>query len=335
VDPFFVHEITSLLYEPSIALLIMEGLIQFRQKFCQTSRDHNHSFLLQYVSMIKLRQKEINKFQEKILTWYGLHQRDLPWREVPFDTSLQRRDPYKILVSEIMLQQTQVNRVIPKFDAWLKTFPTVFVLAKAPTSEVLALWSGLGYNRRALNLKKTAVIVSVKYGGVFPQTEKELMSLPGIGQYTARAVLCFAFDQQVAVVDTNVRKVILTEVLKETDETNETKGPKEIAELAERLLPKGKAYEWNQALMDYASAVLKKEKIPVTKQSKFHGSRRYYRGQILKVLLEKKIVAIKDLGILIKNDYASADKQWLEVLLREMTQEGFIVIKNKTVQLTA
>ncbi|MGH7203586.1 MAG: A/G-specific adenine glycosylase, partial [Candidatus Levyibacteriota bacterium] len=146
-------------------------------------------------------QKEIMQFQQEILSWYSTHKRDLPWRK--------SRDPYRILVSEIMLQQTQVNRVIPKFISWFEAFPTVHDLEKAKVSDVLALWSGLGYNRRALNLKKAAQIVSEKYNGKFPQTEKELLAIPGIGQYTSRALLCFAFDQQVTVIDTNVRKVIL------------------------------------------------------------------------------------------------------------------------------
>jgi A/G-specific adenine glycosylase len=155
--------------------------------------------------MSVLSKENILAFQNEILSWYEQNRRDLPWR--------QTRDPYKILVSEVMLQQTQVNRVIPKFEAWLKAFPAVTDLAKAPTTEVLRLWSGLGYNRRALNLKTTAVVVSETYNGKFPKTEKELLALPGIGIYTARAILCFAFNQQVAVVDTNVKKVILTKFM--------------------------------------------------------------------------------------------------------------------------
>lgn len=293
-----------------------------------------------------LSKQEIKTFQKEILTWYEKHQRDLPWRKT--------RDPYKILVSEIMLQQTQVNRVIPKFEAWLEAFPTVLVLAKAPVSEVLKMWSGLGYNRRALNLKKTAVVVSETYRGSFPKTEKELLTLPGIGAYTARAILCFAFNEQVTVVDTNVRKVILTQFLKngnyirhsgEERLQNLKSAPhvtvsdsgrmtdKQITELADQLLPHGKAYEWNQALMDYANLVLKKEKIKIPKQSKFHGSHRYYRGQVLKLLLAKKKVAINDLGPAIKKDFNETETVWLQTLLDQLVQEGFVVIKNKKVEL--
>lgn len=267
---------------------------------------------------MQLSQKQIKTFQQKILTWYAEHQRDLPWRKT--------RDPYRILISEVMSQQTQIQRVINKYIAWLETLPTVESLAAAKVSEVLALWSGLGYNRRALNLKKTAEIIAEKYKGKFPQNEKELLELPGIGRYTARAVLCFAFDQQVAVVDTNVRKVFLTQL---------NVSEKEIPEFAEQLLPQGKAYEWNQALMDYAGAVLKQEKIPIPKQSKFIGSHRYYRGQVLRILLEKKEVRIEKIGELIKNDYSVADKEWLSKLLKELVKEGFVIIINDVVQLTA
>ena len=306
--------------------------------------------------MDRLSPRQINAFQNKILTWYTEHQRNLPWRDIPFDTFLQARDPYKILLSEIMLQQTQVSRVIPKYEAWIKAFPTLHDLAKAPVSEVLKHWSGLGYNRRALNLKKTAQIVDEKYAGKFPQTEKELLALPGIGQYTARAVMCFAFDQQVSVVDINVKKVILTQlgneshsknqelrlgdssstIQNENDGTSKNKlTDKEIALIADQLLPYGKAYEWNQALMDYASLMLKKEKIDIPKQSTFKGSRRYYRGQILKQLLEKKEIAVNDLDGLIRDEFAVTDDTWLQSLITEMQDEGFIVVNEKVIRLAS
>jgi A/G-specific adenine glycosylase len=256
-----------------------------------------------------------------------------------------------------MSQQTQLSRVVPKYEAWIEKFPTIASLASAKTSEVLRYWSGLGYNRRALNLKKTAEIIVTKYNGEFPQDEKELLSLPGIGQYTTRAILCFAFDKQIAVVDTNVRKVILTHFF-DTDrhcEEERRSNPiavslndgdcrapsslamteKEIETVAQSLLPIGRAYEWNQALMDYASAVLKKEKIPIPKQSKFIGSHRYYRGQILKLLLQKKKIAINEIGLLIKKEYKESEKEWLQKLLDELVAEGFIVIKNNTITLAA
>lgn len=292
---------------------------------------------------MKLSAPQIKTFQDKILTWYAAHQRDLPWRK--------SRNPYRILVSEIMLQQTQVNRVIPKYEAWFAAFPTIADLAKAPVAEVLKYWSGLGYNRRALNLKKTAQVVVEQYGGVFPQTEKKLLALPGIGQYTARAIMCFAFDQQVSVVDINVKKVILVEVLGARDHVlgslrvgdsnrdssvpfqTDNVSEKEIAEIADQLVPHGRAYDWNQALMDYSSMMLKKEKIDIPKQSTFKGSRRFYRGQILKVLLKEKKVDIDVLGSLVKKDFSDEDNELLEGILKELQKEGFIAIKQGCIEL--
>lgn len=292
---------------------------------------------------MKIDQDVINSFQKIILDWYKENQRDLPWRKT--------REPYHIMVSEIMLQQTQVNRVITKFEEWLKRFPTVEDLAKAPVADVLQYWSGLGYNRRALNLKRAAEKIVTEHNGKFPKDEMTLLALPGIGAYTSRAILCFAFDKQVAVVDTNVKKIILTQILKQQypkqelplfvslndapKKTEEYKplSEKEFQEIAEQLLPHGHAYDWNQALMDYASHVLKKEKIPIPKQSKFEGSRRQSRGKLLKLLLEKKSVARDEIGPAIKKDYSGNDTAWLQKLLDELQNEGFIEIKNEYILL--
>ena len=164
--------------------------------------------------MTNLSESKVRSFQKKILFWYEKNKRELPWRELLFDVTLQQRDPYKILVSEVMAQQTQIARVIPKYHAWLTRFPTLQSLAEAPTREVLLYWSGLGYNRRALNLQKAAQVIVREYQGEFPRSVETLRKLPGIGQYTASAIACFAFNEQIAVIDTNVRKVILIEILK-------------------------------------------------------------------------------------------------------------------------
>lgn len=288
-------------------------------------------------------------FQKKILDWYFVNKRDLPWRKT--------REPYSILISEIMSQQTQLTRVVPKYKAWIEKFPEIESLANAQLSDVLQYWSGLGYNRRALHLKKTAEVVVDKYHGQFPQTENELKSLPGIGRYTARALLCFAFDHQIAVVDTNVRKVILTQMIIPENTKNQIVkqsakfmvrdsgshdflkinsigiSEQTIEDIAKQLLPAGRAYEWNQALMDYAAAVLKNEKIPIPKQSKFIGSHRYYRGKILKQLLQKNNLSIVEVGSLIKNDYNEDEKEWLQGILGELMMEGFIICKNDMVSL--
>ncbi|NBU65707.1 MAG: A/G-specific adenine glycosylase, partial [Chloroflexia bacterium] len=129
-----------------------------------------------------------------LIAWFGANGRDLPWRHT--------RDPYRVLVAELMLQQTQVERVIPKYHAFLAQFPDVATLASAPTSAVITAWQGLGYNRRALYLQRTAQAVVSQYAGIFPRDVATLKQLPGIGDYTSGAIACFAYEQDVAFLDT-------------------------------------------------------------------------------------------------------------------------------------
>jgi A/G-specific adenine glycosylase len=295
-------------------------------------------------SRFSLDDKAIKQFQDKIFTWYKDHQRDLPWHKT--------RDPYSILVSEVMSQQTQLGRVIPKYEAWMKRFPTINQLADASTREVLQYWSGLGYNSRALNLQKTARIIVREFGGEFPQEIKELVELPGIGKYTAAAVACFAFDAQIPVVDTNIRKVILTQFICHCEESRKTtKQPhekdchvislqenqlamteKEIEEIAWQILPVGRAYEWNQALMDYSSLVLKQIKIPVPKQSHFLSSDRYFRGQTIKLLIGKKSMTIDELWRYFdtKNPIL---RDRLEKILNTMQKDGLLHMAGESISL--
>lgn len=253
--------------------------------------------------------KQITAFQKEILDWYKHNKRDLPWRH--------SRDPYNILVSEVMLQQTQVDRVIPKFFAWMARFPTLASLASASTRDVLLYWSGLGYNRRALYLQRLAQKVVKNNNGIFSQDEKELMQLPGIGQYTARALLCFAFNKQIAVVDTNVRKVILTKFSVVSSQFSD----KEMQKIATELLPQGRAYEWNQALMDYASANLKKEKISIPKQAPFKTSKRFYRGQVIRLLLQRSATG-KELFDNLEN--LGISRESFFSILEDMKKDGLI-----------
>lgn len=276
--------------------------------------------------------RQIKKFQKEILDWYILNKRDLPWRHT--------RDPYKILVSEMMLQQTQVSRVIPKYEAWLKKFPTVECLANAKKQDTLRLWSGLGYNRRALYLSQIAKIVvshtSFNSYSLWPQTIEELEKLPGIGPYTARAIACFAFNQQVAVVDANVRKVILLKCSNKRQETSGKQkeiGNKELQEIADHLLPKGSAYDWNQALMDYSNLVLQKEKVPTKKQKSFRNSNRYYRGKLLRLLLGQKFLSVSEIGYVLRDDYSEKNKSWKENILSGMKKDGLLRIKDGKVSI--
>lgn len=206
-----------------------------------------------------------SKFQDFIFSWWKDHRRDLPWRRT--------HDPYKILVSEVMLQQTQVRRVLPKYAEFIEAFPDISTLANASPADVLRAWKGMGYNRRALYLKKITAI---------PKTEKELMKLSGIGRYTARAILVFAYKKDIALVDTNIRKIIMHFFFHDQPQQE-----KVIESFAKKLLPKGKSWEWHQALMDYGASQLwpKLNK----KQKPFKNSSRYFRGRVVDMLREKAV----------------------------------------------
>ncbi len=220
------------------------------------------------------------RFRNLVLAYYtreGRH--DLPWRKT--------RDPYKILVSEIMLQQTQVARVIPFYRAFLASFPTPKVLAAAPLSSVLLHWQGLGYNRRAKMLHEAMKVVVRDYAGTLPKSVEALEGLPGIGHYTARAVAAFAHNQDVVFVETNLRTAVIHHFFPGDGRVSDG----EILTILQKALPKGQAREWYAALMDYG-ANLKRSGIRVnqkstnyTKQSAFKGSGREIRGAILKALL--------------------------------------------------
>jgi len=185
-----------------------------------------------------------NIFQKKLLRWYRKNGRSLPWR----DTS----DPYQILVSEIMLQQTQVDRVIPKYLEFLSKYPNFQALASARVSAVKKTWYPLGYNARPVRLRNIARETIMRYGGKLPQGDGELQSFKGIGRYTAGAIRSFAFKKDVPIVDTNIRRVLVRVFLGK---------PKlhpldsQIWTLAEELLPKGKTYDFNQALMDFGACI--------------------------------------------------------------------------------
>lgn len=230
---------------------------------------------------------DLKKFQAIVLShWkkYGRH--DLPWRKMT--------DPYKILVSEVMLQQTQVERVMPYYRAFLREFPTVRALARAPLSDVLRAWSGLGYNRRAKLLHDTARAVVAECEGVFPRDLVALMALPGIGPYTAGAIRAFAFNEPGVFIETNIRTVILhhAELLHLSDGRHSTGTVRdgEIAEILEKAARGQDPRTWYSAMMDYG-AHLKKSGVRLNhksahyaKQSTFEGSLRQVRGAILRAL---------------------------------------------------
>lgn len=239
----------------------------------------------------------------------------LPWRE--------SYDPYRVLVSEVMLQQTQVERVIAYYEDWLNKFPTVHALAKAPLSNVLRAWQGLGYNRRAKLLHETAKAVVREYQGTFPQAPEELEKLPGIGPYTARAVAAFAFNQDVAFIETNIRTVFTHHFFPKKNEVSD----KELMPLIQEALPKGKSRLWYSALMDYGSS-LKRAGVQINakakgykKQSTFAGSSREARGTILKALAKGP----RDSSFLVELLGPSRRAQ-VKSQLASLTQEGMITL---------
>lgn len=256
---------------------------------------------------------DVKAFQKKILSFYKERGRDLPWRTTT--------DRYNILVSEIMLQQTQVERVIPKYEAWLQAFSTPSALAATPLSKVLQLWSGLGYNSRAKRLHDAAKIIVKEHKGIVPDTVEELIALPGIGPYTARSILIFADNQDLATVDTNIRRILIHEL-----KLKEKISDKELFVLAKKILPKGKSRDWHNALMDYGATILTARKSgikPKSTQSTFKESKRYYRGRIIKYLTTNERISIKK----IKQMFPDT-KHDLKSIVEELIKEGLLEKKN-------
>ena len=185
-----------------------------------------------------------SRFRRRLLAWYRRHRRDLPWRRTD--------DPYRILVSEVMLQQTQVERVVPKYHEFLDRYPTLEALAGSAPDEVKRLWYPLGYNVRPLNLRGIARETVARYGGRLPNDVTSLRGMRGIGRYTAGAVLCFAYGRAVPIVDTNVRRV-LGRVFLGPRRLGRLRGQKTMWDLAGALVPPRTAYDYNQALMDFGA----------------------------------------------------------------------------------
>ena len=242
--------------------------------------------------------------QQRLLDWYDRHRRSLPWRTHPI--------PYTVLVSELMLQQTQVDRVIPYYERFVARFPTFQALAAAPRADVVRLWSGLGYNRRAVHLHEAARIVVEHHGGELPADRDALQALPGVGRYTAGAILSIAFGLSEPAPDTNARRVIGRFAVEEGASDSA------VDAAAWALVPAERSGDWNQALMDLGSAVCLSRKPrclicpllascgsaggvrpPRPKRQKpaedFAGSSRFYRGRFLAVLASVPDGAVRPL----------------------------------------
>ncbi len=256
--------------------------------------------------------EKIKKFQEKILSFYKTNKRIFPWRDIS--------DPYKIMVSEFMLQQTQTSRVISKYEEFIKKFPTLVSLAKGNTIDVLKLWSGLGYNRRALYLKNAAEELNTH-----PDFSVEnLVKIKGIGKNTAGAIFVFSYNKPFVFIETNIRRVLIHEFFKNTKSVTD----KEILQLVGTTLDHENSRDWYYALMDYGAFLSKIEINPnrkskhYTKQSKFEGSVRQVRGKILKQLIKNPKMKITELEKQINSEHFSTATAQLE-------KEKFIKIKTE------
>ncbi|MBE0516491.1 MAG: A/G-specific adenine glycosylase [Methanophagales archaeon] len=260
-----------------------------------------------------LTEDAIHAFQKIIYAYYHEHARRLPWRET--------NNPYHILVSEIMLQQTQVERVTEKYDEFIKAFPDFPSLAQAPLQELLKVWQGLGYNRRAIALKKSAELVVRTYTGTLPSRPDVLMTLPGIGRYTASALATFAFNQPTIFIETNIRTVFIHYFFQNQSGIKDS----EILPLVEQTLDTSQPRTWYYALMDYG-AMLKKwyhnpnrKSAHYHKQTPFKGSNRELRGMILQALTRGPDLSERALIQTLK-----MDPERVKSTLIQLHDEGFI-----------
>lgn len=280
----------------------------------------------------------------KILRWYSRHGRVLPWRNIS--------NLYRILISEVMLQQTQVSRVLVKYGEFIQHFPTIKKLAHAKRSNVVIAWRGMGYNNRAVRLHRLAKAVLQEHSGRFPRTYEEIVRLPGIGRYTANAILSSAFRQDAPVVDVNVRRV-LSRIFRQMRTTAVMRPENEIWRLAEELIPEGRSYRWNQALMDLGATICtaraphckdcpvnnvcvscSRMKIAnrnvIRREPSMDGiPNRVYRGKIVETLRYhhgRRRLSPNAIGRTIHPRYSLKYRTWLEKLLSGLQKDGLIVM---------
>jgi A/G-specific adenine glycosylase len=296
----------------------------------------------------------VGAIQTLLLDWFARDGRDLPWRHT--------RDPYRVLVSEVMLQQIQVVRAIPFYETFVDRFPAVEALASAALAEVIRVWGDLGRYRRVVYLHRTARIIVAQHRGVIPSDVTTLRTLPGIGPYTAGAVACFAYERDVAFVDTNMKRV-LHRVLIGPECPDQPVREAELLALAERLLPAGRAWTWNSALMDLGATVCTSRRprcvacplrgicqsaeafmsgsaspaaIRRTPPYRFEESNRFYRGRVLarlRVLPDECAgspgIDLEALGRAVRDDFAEKDLAWLRGVVGSLAKDGLATISEE------
>ncbi|MGH2614555.1 MAG: A/G-specific adenine glycosylase [Thermomicrobiales bacterium] len=299
---------------------------------------------------VKLSDDRTARIRSGLLGWFADNARDLPWRRT--------RDPYAILVSEVMLQQTQVDRVIPYYERFLERFPTVAVLAASPTGDVIRIWSGLGYNRRAVNLQRAAQAVVDEHVGVYPRDVETLRSLPGVGAYTAGAIAAFAYEQDAAFLDTNMRRV-LNRVIFGPEPAPES----QVLDAAKLLVPPGQGWSWNQALIEFGALQCTARRpacivcplrdecaayptmqaylgaqgaaTRTVKSEPFASTTRYYRGRIVEILRtlpehESGGVDLAQLGPQVRDEFTAEDVPWLRDLIDGLQRDGLAVVAEES-----
>lgn len=257
----------------------------------------------------------IAQFQTIIYSYYKEHRREFPWRAT--------QEPYHIVVSEIMLQQTQTSRVIDKYQQFVAVLPNFEALANASQREVLALWSGLGYNRRGLALQNIAKRVMADFAGVLPSDPIVLEALPGIGPNTAGSICAFAFNKPVVFIETNIRAIYLHFFFRDKEQVKD----RELLPLIEATLDRENSREWYYALMDYGVMLKKSQPNPSrksashTKQSTFEGSERQIRGLIIKLLTQHPALSFDELCGLIPRDPVRITRNLADLLAEGLVQE--------------
>ena len=284
---------------------------------------------------------DLDAVRDALVDWYEADHRDFPWRRT--------EDPYEVLVSEVMSQQTQLDRVVPAWEDFLDEWPTTADLAAADRADVVAFWSdhSLGYNNRAKYLHEAAGQVEGEFDGAFPEDPDGLSELMGVGPYTANAVASFAFDNGDAVVDTNVKRVLYRAFdVPDDDDAFER--------VASRLMPAGESQVWNNAIMELGGVACGKSPRcdeagcpwrewchayqtgdftapDVPEQPSFEGSRRQFRGRIVRLLGERDVISLDTLGHRIRVDYSpdgEHGREWLRGLLSDLADDGLVEVED-------
>ncbi len=261
-----------------------------KERIKKLQRQNSHSLTSGGIKSKRPTRATIRKFQNDIYSYYREYGRDLPWRKT--------HDPYHILISEIMLQQTQVQRVMEKYKQFIKVFPDFSTLARASLRKVLKEWQGMGYNRRAISLKQIAQKVVKEFHGNLPDSVETLMTFPGVGRATASAIAAFAFQHSTVFIETNIRRVFIHCFFHDMVNIKDT----EILPLVEMAIDSSNPREWYYALMDYGVMLKQKYENPnrrsahYQKQSPFQGSNRQVRGMILKLLVQESHISENDIA---------------------------------------